>query len=99
MIIKLVVRRPNAMRGKRSHPPETAFNPYGIGYNPKAKKYLSIAGYSRKYNVPRSTVYHFLKKRVLCGVYQKGKYAVEDVNPVLVYKNNCYYPPLTANKE
>ena len=87
------------MRGKRSHSPENSFNPYGIDFDPKTTAYLSVSAYARKYNVPRSTVYHFLRKRVLCGVYQKGKYAVADINPVLLYKNDCYYPPPTVGKE
>jgi len=74
---------------KRSHAGEL-FIPWGLCYRKNGIQLISITKYCKKYDVPYTTVREWLVRKLIHGVYQKGKYSVEDVKPSLMYRNNCY---------
>lgn len=79
---------------KRSHagyPWETSVPPYGLCYEGNEIPLIGIPAYAKKYQVPPTTIYHWVAKKRIHAVYQKGRYAIADVHPRELYKNNCYY--------
>lgn len=82
------------MKRKRSHagvPWEAAVPPYGLCYENNGIPLISVSEYCKKYGVPSKTVYFWINKKRIHGVYQSGHYGIRDIHPRYMYRKDCYY--------